>query len=143
MENIIQAKEVPLNKRINFFFKHFGNDHMIKAETYIYNYMRYLSNSYKGGLWNFYELSNGGLYISPASNTNKKMNITVPSNYFSNEVSSDAAGIIATLFALGALAGLLHDENDLMFESVSNQYHFLRDYALQHDEADLILSAVD
>ncbi|HEK2843855.1 TPA: antirestriction protein [Proteus mirabilis] len=142
LQNEISATLI-MNNRCEFFYKYFGMNYMVKVESFIYQYMATLSADYDGGWWNFYELSNGGFYISPEIEEDATMRINVSTNYFSNAVSSDAAGIIATLFALGDLAGRLYNENTSASENMSTLYHLLRDYSLQHDEADLILAAID
>lgn len=63
--------------------------------------------------------------------------IAAPNGY-SGTVSGDAAGIIATLYALSHLA--------FRFEAVavlSERFHQLREFALAHREAAAILAAID
>ena len=58
---------------------------------------------------------------------------------FGNSVllSADAAGIVASLFAVGQLANQTGDDH------VIELYHLLRDYAFEHQEAGNILRAID
>ena len=57
------------------------------------------------------------------------------------EARADAAGIVATLFALGQLAAEAEgtDAGDVLID----RYHFLRDFAKTHAEAGAIFAAID
>ena len=94
-----------------------------------------MSEDYNGGYWHFYTLTNGGFYLALASD--KPVHISVEGNGFDGEMSADAAGIMATLFALGQLAGEVQgtDSGDVLID----RYYFLRDFALDHAEARLDL----
>ena len=81
------------------------------------------------------DLSNGGFYMAPCDE--KRFKIDVSGNYFSGELSADAAGIVASLFAQCDLANRYGDDK------LINQYHWLRDFALEHAESDLIMRAID
>ena len=94
-----------------------------------------LCEEYSGGFWHFYTLSNGGGYMALASAM--RMHIEVAGNGFEGEMSADAAGIVATLFALGQLAA--ETEQD----GIIRLYHELNDFAGEHAEAALIRSAID
>jgi len=140
--NRIIATKVPAGDRLGFFpgdESHpglFGARHMLRGSTLVYNWMGRLCQRYNGGYWEFYTLSNGGSYMVPAGI--EKMRIEVDEgNGFDGEMSADAAGIVATLFALGQLAS--ETEEDL----ISERYHLLRDFALEHAESNLILRAID
>lgn len=109
---------------------------MLRFEQQVYREIGELAAAYNGGYWRFYDLSNGGCYIAPAS---EPLQLTQPSNGFDATVSADAAGIIATLYALSSLAFHLHEQTDVF----SKHYQRLRDFALQHGEAAQILAAID
>ena len=102
MENlemeIITATKVADEDRLNFWLRHVGMAKMLAFERHVYCWMRRLCPHYDGAYWNFYDLSNGGFYIAPADE--KKMWLTWPGNYFNDEMSADAAGIVVTLYAL-------------------------------------------
>ncbi|WP_236873524.1 antirestriction protein [Burkholderia sp. PAMC 26561] len=108
---------------------------MLKGEFLVYGWLGKLSEDYGGGLWNFYDLSNGGFYMAPCDE--KRFKIDVSGNYFSGEMSADAAGIVASLFAQCDLA------NRYGIDKLINQYHWLRDFAIQHAESNLIMRAID
>jgi hypothetical protein len=135
MENLIQV--TPINddeERFTFLPALFGHRHMIQGEALVFNWMQKLSRDYDGGLWKFYKLSNGGFYMSP--DAEKRFHISSP-NGFEKEMSADAAGIIATLYALCHMANMT--ELDIHIEA----YHNLRYFAIQHQDSADILRIID
>ena len=69
-----------------------------------------------------------------APETDKPITVVVVS--ISKEMSSDAAGIVATLYALGNLAN--RTENNRIIEL----YQALYEYAAGHSERELMLEAI-
>ena len=132
--SVITANLVPENLRPHFLPRHLGSL-MLKGEFLVYGWLEKLSKDYGGGLWNFYDLSNGGFYIAPRDE--KRFKIDVSGNYFSGEMSADAAGIVASLFAQCDLANRYGDDK------LIDQYHWLRDFAIEHVESGLIMRAID
>jgi hypothetical protein len=53
-------------------------------------------------------------------------------------MSADAAGITPCLFALSHLSFQM-----IQHESTANHFHQLREFALEHAEASVILAAID
>lgn len=131
----ITAQRVPLEKRMEFLPRHFGMAKMIFAEQRIYNAMRSLCEDYTGGRWEFYDLSNGGFYMAP--DVEGKLHLAWPGNWFSGDMSADAAGIVACLFAINSLLW------DAPSEKLEHAYYALREFAYEHAEAQLILAAID
>jgi hypothetical protein len=131
---VVSAMLVPENLRMRFLPEQFGR-YMLKGEFLVYRWLEQISKDYTGGLWDFYTLSNGGFYMAPKSD--KAFKIDVIGNYFSGEMSADAAGIVASLFALCDMANRFGDDK------LINQYHWLRDFSIEHAEAGLIMSAID
>jgi len=144
---MIQAQELaPLaanlvaeGDRLDFLPAFFGPRLMMRGEALVFGWLDALSEDYNGGFWNFYTLTNGGFYMAPAGD--KRMRLEVDGNGFSGEMSADAAGIVATLFALGQLAAEAEgtDAGDVLID----RYHFLRDFAKTHAEAGVIFAAID
>ena len=62
----ITASIVPAEQRMDFLPKHFGARAMMKFEMSVYDWMGNLCPSYRGGYWNYVELSNGGAFMYPA-----------------------------------------------------------------------------
>jgi hypothetical protein len=96
--------------------------------------MANLCPDYAGGLWSFIELSNDGAYIVPTGA--ETFDLCVDSNGFNQYVSADAAGLIATAFALNTLVWR-------GYAGLNEKYQQLRDYIDQHPERRLILQALD
>jgi hypothetical protein len=108
---------------------------MIIGEALVFGWLDRLCIDYNGCMWDFYSLSNGGFYMAPINE--KPFTIDVPTNGFSGEMSADAAGIVASLFALCDLANRVGEDKMI------NQYHWLRDFAIEHAESRLIMGAID
>jgi hypothetical protein len=133
--DVITATLVPDDERLDFLPKLFGVRLMLQGEHMVYGWMRALSPDYVGGYWDFYRLSNGGGYMAPK--LVGPVQIEVEGNGFSGSMSADAAGIVATLFALCNLAAQVRED------AVIDLFHGLRGFAAEHAEASLIYSAID
>lgn len=106
-------------------------------ESYVFDSAASLSNDYEGGLWEFYVLSNGGFYMAPRCECTFHV---ACANGFAGELSADAFGLVASLYAFS----LLSFSADQEFAAQSaEQYHALRDYAAQHPEATNVWRATD
>jgi hypothetical protein len=125
--------------RLTFLPSYFGPRLMMRGEALVYGWLRRLSEDYSGGFWHYYELTNGGFYMAPK--LAGRLRLEVDGNGYSGEVSADAAGIVATLFALGQLAAEIQgtDEADALID----RYHFLREFVDGHAEAGSIFRAID
>jgi hypothetical protein len=134
----ITHHEVPASERLAFFPKSFGMRMMMAAEAMVYDRASELSTDYKGGLWMFYTLSNGGFYMAPQSP--ERFTVAVQGNDYEGEVSADAFGLIVSLFVLGALCWIDHED---LREKFATHFHQLRDFARVHAEAGAILRAID
>lgn len=129
------ASLVPDAERMEFLPQFFGLRHMLKGEFLVYDWMGSLCQDYSGGLWNFYIVKSGGFYMAPSGD--KRWWVRCSGNGFEGEMTSDAAGIVATLFTLSQLS--LETELDRF----SNLFHSLRSFAIRHVEASAILAAID
>jgi hypothetical protein len=108
---------------------------MLHGEYTIYCFMDYLSEDYAGGFWNFYTLSNGGFFMAP--DYDKPMRVSVKGNGFDGELSAEAAGIVANLFALSHLAA------EIQSDRIIELYHLSREFAFDHPENVMIVMAID
>ena len=114
----------------------FGIHFPMQLEPTAYALAARLSPDCSGGYWEFYALDNGGFYMAPRSNASFKVNAD---NGFSGELSGDALGITACLYAYSQLSF-----GDGVFAATcARQYHWLRDYMLEHAEVRAILAAID
>ncbi|WP_058532887.1 antirestriction protein [Legionella saoudiensis] len=132
-ERIIHKQLVLQRNRLNFLPKHVKK-HFIQFENIIYYLAHSMCHQYTGGYWDFYELSNEGFFLAPEST--QQFEIYVDGNGFNGIVSPEALGVILTLFSINGIAGKGE-------EYLIDKYYSLRDYALQHEERDLILLAID
>jgi hypothetical protein len=130
----VKAYPVPHHARLAALPTHFGRRMMIFENT-VYDLMRDHCAEYQGGYWEFYELSNGGFYMAPQLG---RLMVNVASNGYEGEMSADAAGITACLFACSLLS--FRYDGDAAF---AQHFHWLRDFALDHPEAEEILRACD
>lgn len=129
----IEAYPVPEHARIGTLPRHFGR-HMLAVEGLIYDFMSRFASGYGGGVWRFFELSNGGFYMSPPD---EAYELRIDSNGFQGRMSADAAGITVCLFAFSYLSF------EYTTEVFSRHFHWLRDFAMDHPEAGLIFEAID
>jgi Antirestriction protein len=139
LDQPVIASLVVEEQRLEFLPTYFGPRLMLRGEALVFDWLATLSEDYGGGFWNFYTLTNGGFYMAPASD--KRMHLEVDGNGFSGQVSADAAGIVATLFALNQLAAEMADTH--AGDVLSERYHFLRDFVSSHPEAASIFQAID
>ena len=130
---------VPESERLQFLPKHFGRLMML-VESRVYTAMRSLCPDYTGGFWEFYEISNGAAYLALRTDATQRM--VVEGNGFDGEMGADAAGIIATLFALNSVIWQMqHDARAQV--SLTEHYYGLQDYGSVHPESALIHRAID
>ncbi|NPD15069.1 antirestriction protein [Xinfangfangia sp. D13-10-4-6] len=130
------ATLVSEDRRQTFLPDLFGLHRLIFAENFIYALMELLSPlDYGGGFWNFFEMAGQPLYLAPTSKP--RFRITWEGNGYQGEVSADAAGIIATMFALSHLSFRFEDDR------FSEAYARLYEFAAGHPEAGEIFQAID
>ncbi|MBC8749270.1 MULTISPECIES: antirestriction protein [Paraburkholderia] len=130
----IVATIVPEDRRMEILPRYFGK-HMIRAEAAVYAAMSSLCPTYHGGFWDYVELSNGAFYMTPR--LDGPLPITCDGNGYDGEMSSDAAGIVASLFALNAMAWSTEDAH------FTELYHRLLAFVPSHPEAREIFAAID
>ncbi|PRP68782.1 hypothetical protein BUE93_20245 [Chromobacterium amazonense] len=138
-DTLIQARLVDDNHRGTFLPDMFGTPLFMRGEGLVFAWMRQLVRDYHGGVWMFYTLDNGGFYLAPKAK--EPFVLSVAGNGYVGEMSADAAGIVATLFAL---CQLNHEWVDTdQGDRLADRYHALLAFAAEHAEAGAILSAID
>jgi len=135
--NTITSNVVPDSERVEFTADLFGVHFPMKLEPYIYAVASNLAKEYRGGYWQFFTLSNGGFYMSPLTD---KTFAVVCDNGYEGRLSADALGITACLYAYSHLSFV---GESVFAELCAEQFHLLREYALDHPEARGILAATD
>lgn len=138
-EIVTEAKPatlVPETRRMEFLPGLFGRKLMLVGERTVYQFMSWLApEDYTGGMWRFHEQGRQPLFLSP--DTEKRFRISCETNGYQGEVSAEAAGIIATLFALSHLS--FRHEADHLADAYARLYAFAGDHA----EAGEIFAAID
>jgi Antirestriction protein len=124
-------------QRMTFLPRHFGPAYMVAGEALVYTWMGRISVSDTGGLWDFFELSNGGFYLAPTGLHHYL--IDVSTNGFEGTLSARAAGIVATLFSLNQLTSARPYARSVFNE----KFHLLLDFVDSHKECSLIYAAID
>ena len=130
----ITARRVDDSQRLMTLPRYFGHRLMI-FESAVYDFMHRLAPDYRGGFWQFYELSNGGFYMAP---DRASYRFCVDSNGYEGVLSADAAGIAVCLFTYSHLS--FRDTHAGLF---GERFHQLREFALDHAEANEIFAAID
>jgi hypothetical protein len=123
---------VPEDQRLDVVERLFGMAFPLRLEPVIYGITDSMADGYDGGYWNFYTLSNGGFYMAPAG---ERIFHVKCQNMFAGDLSADALGITACLYAYSNLSFSLGD--------LARHYHLLREYMLDHPEVREILGATD
>ena len=129
----VTAAVVPEHYRLGFLPRHFGR-YFGLLESAVYGHLGNLCPSYAGGFWQFLDLSNGGCFMAPSGGAYA---IFAP-NGFQATVDGEVVGIIATLYALSHLS-FEHEAAEVFAE----RFHQLREFALEHPQAGIILGAID
>ena len=130
----IEARRVDDSERIRALPRYFGI-RMTTFEGAVYDFMHRFAPDYRGGFWQFYELSNGGFYMAP---DRESYRFCVDTNGYEGVLSADAAGIAVCLFACSHLS--FHDRGSDLF---AERFHQLREFALDHPESAEIFAAID
>jgi hypothetical protein len=134
--NLVTRELVPENRRLAITERLFGTHFPLRLEPVIYGITERMAKDYSGGYWEFYTLSNGGFYMAPL--TDRVFRVTCD-NQFQGDLSADALGITACLYAYSHLSF-----SNTRFARVSEcHYHRLREYMFEHREVKAILEATD
>jgi hypothetical protein len=122
-------------ERMECLPRHFGRAAVL-FENAVYVMAERLCPEYRGGFWQFYELSNGGFYMTPELGA-ETVAISVETNGYNGRMSCDAAGVTICLFVFSHLSFASSGE------CWARHFHQLRDFAVSHREAAEIFAAID
>ena len=137
MTMTISRQLLPIDQRSTHTANLFGLQFPMELEPYVFETASDLSPDYRGGYWEFYDLSNGGFYMAPESETPFRL---VCPNGYEGLLSGDALGITACLYAYSRLSFVA---NKQIATTYARQYHRLREYMMDHGEVAEILRATD
>lgn len=136
MDQIVTSHLVPDADRVQHTSKLFGTNFPMRLEPTVFDMAGRLAAEYNGDYWLFYALSNGGFYMAPRSDTTFTVSCE---NGFEGQLSADALGIAACLYAYSHLSF----REDSLAAICADQYHLLRDFMMEHSEVKAILRAID
>ena len=136
MSNTIVCRTVAEDRRLSTTARLFGVEFPRKLEPAVYGFAHLLCSRYAGGYWEFFTLDNGGFYMAPGT---AAAFATSSPNGWDGELSADAFGICCCLYAYSNLS---FDEGEFP-ETCAEQYHLLRDFAMDHAEAAAIWQCTD
>lgn len=108
-----------------------------QVESFVFDTAASLCEAYNGGFWHFHALSNGGFYMAPDQ---AEPFHVICANGFAGKLSADAFGIATCLYAFSHLS---FSGNAEFAATCAQQYHWLRDFMMEHAEAREILAATD
>ena len=147
---IITRQLVPNNLRMKTVNDLFGLYFPMRIEPFIYAMAEELTadndacndvcDQYRGGLWEFYTLSNGGFFMAPDMSPDSGKYTVSSQNGFEGKISAMALGVISCMFAFSHLS---FSDNEGLSEVATKYFHLLRSYALDHPEAASIFQATD
>ena len=137
MNIIITSHLVPEASRMDTVDRLFGLRYVLQLEPTVFRFAEHLADNYDYGYWQFYTLSNGGFYLAPRSDT--LYNVS-SANGFEGQMTGDALGIVATLYAYSHLS---FGDSSEFTELCANHFQWLREYTMDHAEVRSILRAID
>lgn len=124
-------------QRLAYTAKLFGIRFPLYVESFVFDTAGSLCEAYSGGFWHFHALSNRGFYMAPDQAESFHLICT---NGFEGDLSADAFGIAVCLYAYSHLSF----SGDTDFAAIcAQQYHWLRDFMMQHTDVRAILGAID
>jgi hypothetical protein len=134
--NLVTRELVPEDKRLSITEKLFGLHFPMQLEPVIYGITERMAKDYHGGYWDFFELSNDSFYMAPSED--RIYHVTCD-NMFEGDLSADALGITACLYAYSNLSF----SNGRFARVSACHYHRLREFMFEHPEVKSILGATD
>lgn len=133
----VSRKLIPDDQRLSHTAKLFGAHFPMVIEPIIYHITDRMAEAYQGGYWHFYSLNNGGFYMAPDGDNVYQVSCD---NYFVGQLSSDALGITACLYAYSHCS---FSRDKVFGKLCADNYHWLRAYMFEHPEVASILRAID
>lgn len=137
---LITATLLPDAQRLHFWPQHFGDiPQWILLEPRIFAWMDRLCEEYHGGIWNFYTLSNGGVFMAPELDEDDRDQWALFNAMNGNraEMSAEAAGIAACLLEYS------HHACRTECDAMTSHFYRLRDFALNHSDCNAIMHIID
>jgi len=130
----IHAQPVVDEARLAFLPRHFGPFYLA-AEQGVYRTLRRLCPHYRGGLWDFYDLSNGGALLVPTDAL--AYDLRCEGNGYAGRLPALATGIGVCAMAYSQLS--FHGDGPRF----ADMYYRLRDFLAQQPEAGELFALLD
>lgn len=121
----------------NPFIKDLGVMNAIRLEAMVFSFADQILPNYSGGQWEFIKTEDAAYMRYPFDG---KQNLCF--GYNEASLSCDATGIAITLIALSGFSFYLNERN-MDADSTIAQFYALREYALEHQEAQGIFRLID
>ena len=131
----ISAKLCSTDERLSFTSQLFGPVLMSRGESLVLDVHNQMTGRIASGRWDYFTLTNDGLYMAPEKD--ELQPITWGGNGLDVVLTSDASGIVATLFALN----IMHQEFGDWQPAVL--FDLLEDFAREHAENKKIFRILD
>lgn len=141
IEPVISCAPVPPRERLNFIKSLFGVNFSEGVQKAFW-WMEQLTDSYVGGLWEFYRVSNGAYFMAARVPKHSGRVVLHSPSGDTVYVTEQAAGIIVTLLSLAYLSYEVSQRGENA-QHLREQYQLLRQYAGEHPESLQILRAAD
>lgn len=104
-------------------------------------FMQRFCDKYEAGNWSYFKVGRNSGFMCP--DTDESYHFNMP-NYFSGNVSAEAAGIIVTIFVLQACFNDAWEREDSdLCDHYREAMDTLKDYAATTDESRSIFRAID
>lgn len=111
---------------------------LLRFENTVYGFMDRYCSEYSGGYFEMAAYGNGAKVMFKDSQ--KKVKVVNPDNYYSGEMTEHAYSMACFLMACSHMSFMAKGEAQA---KISNNYHLLREVLLTHPEAEEIFSFLD
>lgn len=135
-QSLFPCIPVPEELRFDVTDELFSFHFPLKMEPFIYFMADTMCEDYDDGYWEYYSLINGLFFMAQKSD---KLFHVACENGFKGNLSADAFGIVCCLYAYSHLSF----GDDDFAQICAEQYHMLKEFALNHTEVGAILAAID
>ncbi len=109
-QNIAKATKITsLAQKNRLLPKYFGLMLGLRFEASVYDFYSMLNEDYCGGVWDYYEVSGGAMFMVPSTSATS-VTLSNQYNYAEERVSPISAGICVSMMALSNLSISTHDK---------------------------------
>jgi hypothetical protein len=128
---------VPEERRLAVIEETFGAHFPLVIEPVTFTVAGKMADTYTGGLWTFFELSNSGFFMSP--DVDHSYHVT-SLNQYQCDISADGLGLVSCLTVFSHLS---FSRNENLGRLCAKHYYLLREFSFQHPEVEAILRLTD